>query len=623
MVSQREEFLQSLRFHEMKKRYNELGGHEEVSFDRVFASYESVNSKEGAAGINKETLESSGSDGSSDDTSITFLEDDRDIYLTWSTFKQWLTTSHPLFCIQGKPGSGKSTLSKFIIDNPNTKSLLTQWNPQPTILSHFLWKIGAATQNSIKGLLCSLIYQLLASDRPLQEQVMAHQIRTSYKYYDDWSSRDLKNVFRYVAETQHYQIFIFIDGMDEIGHSDGVPNLIQVIEELLSFPQIKICVSSRPDLSVTEWLKKHNANHIFLEDLTRPEMAQFSPRELGSFVSSAKISMVASKHFTRIIVKRSKGVFLWVYLVLISVTIGIRNSDSEEVLLQRLEALPSELENPYTEMWRRMGENSHVYQNVAASNLQSNIVVRWYYKLFVQKTQEFLRGPKNDEEYKVLEEVYKETKDRIEHKCGGLLQICAQPTPPNANSEVSAAEVWHHEVEFIHHTAHDFLIDTEKEQKIMKLHTKSIEETCVALLRALLVAGCIHFYKHEGRASVSSVLKQLYGLYECLEPCQEIQKQELIKLAPVIKRLYENGVVGLLVSWRPKREFLSLLAPYPCFHVFIISELSEMLSLIPAATQTLQATCKIKVTVFRREAIRRIVRNLGTTYRARHVGDLS
>ncbi|KAF5605695.1 hypothetical protein FPCIR_387 [Fusarium pseudocircinatum] len=363
--SQREEFLKSLRFPEMRKRYNDLSEPEELSFDRVFTSYESVTSEEDTAGINRGTLESSESEKSTD-IFLRGIEGDRDIDSTWSVFKQWLTTSHPLFCIQGKPGSGKSTLSKFIIDNPSTKSLLSQWNPQPTILSHFFWKIGAATQNSIKGLLCSLVYQLLASDKALQEQVMEHHIGTFNAYYDDWSSRSLRNIFQHIAETRHHHLFIFIDGIDEIGNSDGMPNLIQVIEELFSFPQIKVCVSSRPDLCVTEWLKKHNAAHILLEDLTKYEMARFSLRELESFVSSAKISLMASKRFTRIIVERSKGVFLWVYLVLRSVTVGLRNGDPEELLLERLEALPSELEDLYNEMWRRMGEHSQVYQKVAA-----------------------------------------------------------------------------------------------------------------------------------------------------------------------------------------------------------------------------------------------------------------
>lgn len=71
---------------------------------------------------------------------------------------------------------------------------------------------------------------------------------------------DLKNIFQYIAETQQYHILVFVDGIDEIGNSDGIPNFIQVIEGLFNFPQIKICVSSRPDLSVTKWLKKHKVH---------------------------------------------------------------------------------------------------------------------------------------------------------------------------------------------------------------------------------------------------------------------------------------------------------------------------------------------------------------------------
>ncbi|KAF5990614.1 hypothetical protein FBULB1_92 [Fusarium bulbicola] len=400
--SQRKEFLESLRFPEMKKRYNDLKGSGEVSFDRVFASYESMSSSEVADRFNEATAKSSKA-GAPTDMFLRGIEDDRDIDSTWSVFKQWLTTSHPLFCIQGKPGSGKSTLSKFIIDNPNTVSLLAQWSTK--------------------------------SGHPIK--------------------------------TQHHHVLIFVDGVDEIGNSDGIPNLIQIIEELFSFPQIKICVSSRPDLSVTGWLKKHNANHILLEDLTNYEMARFSLRELESFASSDRISLVASQRFTRIIVERSKGVFLWVYLVLRSVTIGIRNGDPEELLLERLEALPSELGDLYSEMWRRMGEHSHLYQKVAAKYFHYTLHGSYGPVHLVRgpsrfqrpsltlltpsvlqivcaenpRFQEFLLGPKTDEEYKVLEELYQETKERIEHKCAGLLQICAPPISQSAFSVVRAATV--------------------------------------------------------------------------------------------------------------------------------------------------------------------------------------
>ncbi|KAF5623955.1 uncharacterized protein FTJAE_10502 [Fusarium tjaetaba] len=84
--SQRRDFLESLRFPEMKKRYNDLKGSGEVSFGRVFASYESMSSTEVAARLNEATVESPEAENSTD-MSATVMEDDRDIDSTWSVFK--------------------------------------------------------------------------------------------------------------------------------------------------------------------------------------------------------------------------------------------------------------------------------------------------------------------------------------------------------------------------------------------------------------------------------------------------------------------------------------------------------------------------------------------------------
>ncbi|RBR10305.1 uncharacterized protein FIESC28_09513 [Fusarium coffeatum] len=123
---QRKEFPQSLRSPEMKKRYKDLIDSSESTFSRVFASYDRVATVDGD-GTSLSSLESSDSD-ESDDSSTGDLSSlhfrDEHIDEAWASFVKWLRSESSLFCIQGKPGSGKSTLVKFIIDNPNTKALL-------------------------------------------------------------------------------------------------------------------------------------------------------------------------------------------------------------------------------------------------------------------------------------------------------------------------------------------------------------------------------------------------------------------------------------------------------------------------------------------------------------------
>ncbi|KAG5751003.1 hypothetical protein H9Q70_006326 [Fusarium xylarioides] len=254
-TAQRKEFLDSFRYPEINMRYNDVLDSSEANFDRVFASYEkgtthdqkSVLSKNGSSDSSSEASEY---DASHNDFPDIDSDELRTIDKTWSSFINWLTSSDSLFCIQGKPGSGKSTLIKFVIDNKNTQRLLEHQSPDIVIMSHFFWKIGSKEQSSIKGFLCSLVHQLLARSEHLQELAMGLYDTGSRKGYHDWSSQTLKTLLRQILETKSHAICVFVDGLDEVANEDGLDKLTREIEEVLQFPGIRICVSSRPEALV-------------------------------------------------------------------------------------------------------------------------------------------------------------------------------------------------------------------------------------------------------------------------------------------------------------------------------------------------------------------------------------
>ncbi|RMJ05304.1 hypothetical protein CDV36_014041, partial [Fusarium kuroshium] len=84
---------------------------------------------------------------------------------TWDSLAEWLQSSQPVYWISGKPASGKSTLMKFILGHNRTELLLKQWQDNVRILSHFFWRPGTELQQSIKGLLCSLLHQIFVQDK--------------------------------------------------------------------------------------------------------------------------------------------------------------------------------------------------------------------------------------------------------------------------------------------------------------------------------------------------------------------------------------------------------------------------------------------------------------------------
>ncbi|KAF4502411.1 hypothetical protein FAGAP_1381 [Fusarium agapanthi] len=159
-----ETFLQSLKAPRMNQRYNDAMDSRDASFNQVFATYEDMIDMYG--GDSEESIHSSDAyglenesnsddeddlgdkddqgDDSKDDDSRGYIEpegyepsevasdpgymsdmgDMDNIYDSWFTFKSWLKSDDKFFYIQGKQGSGKSTLVKFILNQDQTRDLI-------------------------------------------------------------------------------------------------------------------------------------------------------------------------------------------------------------------------------------------------------------------------------------------------------------------------------------------------------------------------------------------------------------------------------------------------------------------------------------------------------------------
>lgn len=69
-----------------------------------------------------------------------------------------------LYWVAGKPGSGKSTLMKFVYEDARLMPRLSVWESGMPIYSasFFFWNSGTTIQMSRIGLLKSLLYQTIS-----------------------------------------------------------------------------------------------------------------------------------------------------------------------------------------------------------------------------------------------------------------------------------------------------------------------------------------------------------------------------------------------------------------------------------------------------------------------------
>ncbi|KAF5495777.1 hypothetical protein CGCF413_v008500 [Colletotrichum fructicola] len=298
----------------------------------------------------------------------------------WDNFVEWLRgNDRNLYWVSGKPGSGKSTLMKFIETSEDTLKIIgRREHSNPRLLSHFVWKPGRPMQRSLKGVVCSLLYQVFESDRQSCIELLARFPRLRYKDSDtDWTNEELKSVLLSVLRNRSQRYLILLDGLDEMTFSiDGEAPLLSLLDELLTNQCVKLCVSSRPEPVFQRYLSKHPM--LMMQDLNIFDIRKYAEDSLQMLkVESTELLDRLSWQ----VVLRSEGVFLWVVLVLESVKRGLSNGDTLEIIYTRIRSLPRDLKLLYLDMWSRSNGDSIYYEQEAILYFQlvmeTNSYLKW------------------------------------------------------------------------------------------------------------------------------------------------------------------------------------------------------------------------------------------------------
>lgn len=274
-------------------------------------------------------------------------------------FVDWLEKQTGIFWIQGKPGSGKSTLMKFICDHEDTQHRLVLWAGGRKLVmgKFFFWYAGSPLQKSREGLLRSLLFEILRQCPSLVPRVYELHSRLQDNYrYDDWSwtSDDLLSVCcdLLLCATEHCFCF-FIDGLDE--YQEGrmtSSDLINIVKSLDRSPNVKLCVSSRPWSAFTEAFGQNTDLQLRVQDLTRGDIQQYVSDKFNESLRFRKLRTTDSSysHLVETICQRSSGVFLWVFLAVRDQLDGFTNGDSISLLQDRLDRLPEDLDEFFQHM---------------------------------------------------------------------------------------------------------------------------------------------------------------------------------------------------------------------------------------------------------------------------------
>ncbi|KAG9503679.1 hypothetical protein J7337_003630 [Fusarium musae] len=272
-------------------------------------------------------------------------------YLQWDDLNTWLQSASGLYWLSGKPGSGKSTLMKYLHQNGKTKALLETWANGSELISasFFFYALGKPEQKSQSGLLRSLLYQILQYDPSVTEHALPHMWREAC--YNNQSSPELEvpsidemaTALKVLCSTLHAdkKIFLLIDGIDEYEGKDL--DIARFINDLESFSNVKILVSSRPHPAfMTAFGQRPKMN---LQDLTKRDVATYIQDTVASHPYMRSASHFPVDRVTQKLAHKASGVFLWVILACRSVVEGCDDFCTITELEVRVDELPKELED--------------------------------------------------------------------------------------------------------------------------------------------------------------------------------------------------------------------------------------------------------------------------------------
>ncbi|KAK0738941.1 hypothetical protein B0T18DRAFT_395150 [Schizothecium vesticola] len=226
------------------------------------------------------------------------------------SFRQWLSDdSQGIFHIAGKPGSGKSTLMRFLKEHPETRAQLRKWaaeggdETEPVVAAVFFWNAGSRSQKSMNGLYRTLLHSILESH-----------------------------------------------------HKDLIPLLFPDRLVNSNPKRVKMCVSSREE---EPWLDHfNNYPRLTVHLTTDPDIETMIRNAIGEHPNFEVFEPWKARWFIDHFVQIAEGVFLWAKLILVDVVAMLDYKKGLRDLRQALESYPPELDGLFEKIMRDKVRNN-------------------------------------------------------------------------------------------------------------------------------------------------------------------------------------------------------------------------------------------------------------------------
>ncbi|KAH8898523.1 hypothetical protein GQ53DRAFT_636812 [Thozetella sp. PMI_491] len=406
----------------------------------------------------------------------------------WPSFPEWLTSSTASrYWITGKPGSGKSTMMKYIIGHEHLKMHLKKWaDPLPIIVtSYYAWHSGLTLQKSLEGLKRTLLLQAIYKNRELARVIAPRRwafllaLRNGGHPLPPWEPWEIDESFATLLSEcgKSMMLALFIDGLDEFETQPS--EIIRLIQDMVAdCPKgLKLCVASRP------WNEFDDAftdgPRLQMHLLTEQDMTNFMDSMLSGNRGFLEVQEVYPEEVAQLreeIVVKANGVFLWVSLVVRDLLLSVSEGASIADLQATLNALPPGLSSLYDAIWARIPPRNLVDASFMMQVLRAaHLPMRWLL-MWVADEARTVRIDLNSRPaagtWKAA--AWKNLKRRLASRTRGILEITMESYTLSAGGG---------QVDFAHRTARDWAVQPHIWERICSAG-KNIPDPYLALLRA-------------------------------------------------------------------------------------------------------------------------------------------
>jgi ankyrin repeat protein len=240
-------------------------------------------------------------------------------------------SNHGLLWIKGKPGSGKSTLMKCILER-------LEHEAECAVVAFFFNARGGGLEHSLEGCYRSLLHQLLDQAPRLRTYLRITSIPTDGQH---WELAAIRNYLREaVLHLRHESLVLMVDALDECDLQE-IRDMVYFLDSLATSTALQgisfnICLASRhyPNVSIRLCEKLIVEN----EDSHTRDIYKYVRANLHTEPETQRYLLV--QHMMH----KSEGVFLWVVLVTRRLNERFDSGANLAELLLDIEALPDQLD---------------------------------------------------------------------------------------------------------------------------------------------------------------------------------------------------------------------------------------------------------------------------------------